>query len=113
VRHLFLKLKVMRWKGDHKESEFQPNATGIEKEPKSLKCEENGITFKTGILQKNFPTENKKQKNKKRNVKLLQTHEENCNNEHIVSVAHKNVVGPHRIPHTSLYSSWRLTIRFW
>ena len=52
MRHLFLKLKVMRWKGDQKESEFQPNAIGIEKEPKSLKCEENGITIKTEMLQK-------------------------------------------------------------
>ena len=41
MRHLFLKLKVMRLKGDQKESEFQPDAIGIEKEPKSLKCEEN------------------------------------------------------------------------
>ena len=84
MRHLFLKLKVTEWKGDKKD-----------------------ITIKTEMLQKKFPI-------KKKTVKLLQAQEENCNNEHPVSVAHKKVVGPHRTPHiVSLYGSWRLTILFW
>lgn len=53
MRHLFLKLKVMRWKGDQKESEFQPNAIGSEKEPK----------IKTEMLQKKTKRKKKQKKN--------------------------------------------------
>lgn len=45
----------MRWKGDQKESEFQPNAIGSEKEPK----------INTEMLQKK---KNKKKKTKKKNA---------------------------------------------